>query len=79
MRSAYDGKPLATARHLDIDHVVPLVEVWDSGASKWSADRREAYANDLGAERSLIAVGFGSNRSKGDKDPVMQRWLAQAF
>ncbi|MEU8682169.1 HNH endonuclease family protein [Streptomyces sp. NPDC048611] len=74
--STYDGKTLTNARQLDIDHVVPLAEAWDSGASKWSADRREAYANDLGAQRSLIAVSLGSNRSKGDKDPA--EWMPPA-
>ncbi len=33
---------------LDIDHLVPLDEAWDCGASAWSAAEREAYANDLG-------------------------------
>ncbi|MFE1775555.1 HNH endonuclease family protein [Streptomyces sp. NPDC059008] len=75
-RSAYDGKMLTNARQLDIDHVVPLAEAWDSGASKWTAERREHYANDLDAERSLIAVSLGSNRSKGDKDPA--EWMPPA-
>ncbi|MFG2894806.1 hypothetical protein [Streptomyces sp. NPDC048248] len=38
---------------------MPLSEAQDSGASKWSAERREQYANDLGAERSLVAVSLG--------------------
>ncbi|MGW7642338.1 GmrSD restriction endonuclease domain-containing protein, partial [Streptomyces decoyicus] len=71
--SAYDGKTLTNARQLDIDHVVPLAEAWDSGASKWTPERRERYANDLDAPRSLIAVSLGSNRSKGDKDPA--EWM----
>ncbi|WP_407286452.1 HNH endonuclease family protein [Streptomyces sp. BP-8] len=75
-RSAYDGKTLTNARQLDIDHVVPLAEAWDSGASKWTAERREHYANDLDAERGLIAVSLGSNRSKGDKDPA--EWMPPA-
>ncbi|QIY53221.1 HNH endonuclease [Streptomyces sp. RPA4-5] len=56
-----------------IDHVVPLAEAWDSGASKWTAGRRESYANDLGADRSLVAVSLGPNRTKGDKDPA--EWM----
>ncbi|UQA97573.1 HNH endonuclease family protein [Streptomyces halobius] len=59
-----------------MDHVVPLAEAWDSGASKWTAERRERYANDLDAPRSLIAVSLGSNRSKGDKDPT--EWMPPA-
>ncbi|RNG22818.1 HNH endonuclease family protein [Streptomyces botrytidirepellens] len=72
-RSYYDDKTIADAGKLDIDHVVPLAEAWDSGASKWTAERRKAYANDLDAERSLVAVSLGSNRSKGDQDPA--EWL----
>ncbi|WP_329182336.1 HNH endonuclease family protein (plasmid) [Streptomyces decoyicus] len=75
-RSYYDDKTVADARKLDIDHVVPLAEAWDSGASKWTAQRREQYANDLGAERSLVAVSLGPNRTKGDKDPA--EWMPPA-
>ncbi|MGV2922175.1 HNH endonuclease family protein [Streptomyces alfalfae] len=71
--SSYDGKTLTDPKGLDIDHMVPLAESWDSGASQWSAARREAYANDLDAERSLIAVTAKSNRSKADQDPA--QWL----
>ncbi|MEV7252608.1 HNH endonuclease, partial [Streptomyces cyaneofuscatus] len=45
-RSYYDGQEVTSAGALDIDHMVPLAEAWDSGASAWSASRREAYAND---------------------------------
>lgn len=75
-RSYYDDKTVTDARKLDIDHVVPLAEGWTSGASKWTAERREAYANDLDAERSLVAVSLGPNRAKGDQDPA--EWLPPA-
>ncbi|MGI5260880.1 HNH endonuclease family protein [Streptomyces angustmyceticus] len=75
-RSYYDDKTVTDARKLDIDHVVPLAEAWDSGASKWSTKRREQYANDLGAERSLVAVSLGPNRTKGDQDPA--EWMPPA-
>jgi hypothetical protein len=61
------------ARGLDIDHLVPLAESWDSGASAWTPARRQAYANDLGSATSLIAVTARSNRQKSDQDP--QDWL----
>lgn len=61
---------------LDIDHMVPLAEAWDSGASGWTAARREAYANDLGQASSLVAVTARSNRSKADQDPA--EWLPPA-
>ena len=50
--------------------MVPLAEAWDSGASTWDAARRERYANDLGDDRSLVAVSAASNRSKSDQDPA---------
>ncbi|MCX5115302.1 HNH endonuclease family protein [Streptomyces sp. NBC_00378] len=74
--SYYDEVTVNAATKLDIDHVVPLAEAWDSGASKWDADRREQYANDLTADRSLVAVTAKTNRSKADRDP--SEWLPPA-
>ncbi|MGW3077843.1 HNH endonuclease family protein [Kitasatospora sp. NPDC001132] len=71
--SPYDNLVVDDARQLDVDHVVPLAEAWDSGASAWSASEREAYANDLGDGRSLVAVLARSNRAKADKD--ISEWL----
>jgi hypothetical protein len=68
--SYYDEITVDNARSLDIDHMVPLAEAWDSGASTWSAKKRERYANDLGSERSLVAVTARSNRQKSDQDPA---------
>ncbi|HEY1119265.1 MAG TPA: DUF1524 domain-containing protein, partial [Acidimicrobiales bacterium] len=44
--SYYDGVSQTSASALDIDHLVPLAEAWDSGAGAWSSATREAYAND---------------------------------
>ncbi|MEW2147755.1 HNH endonuclease family protein [Streptomyces albidoflavus] len=71
--SYYDGVTVDAPGGLDIDHMVPLAEAWDSGASEWDAARREAYANDLGADASLVAVTARTNRSKADQDPA--EWL----
>jgi hypothetical protein len=77
--SYYDQVWVTSASGLDIDHMVPLAESWDSGASARTArtaQRREAYANDQGAAVSLVAVTARSNRSKADQDPA--QWLPPA-
>lgn len=71
--SPYDDTWVTAASALDVDHLVPLAESWDSGASAWTAKRRETYANDLATPTSLIAVTAKSNRAKADKDPA--EWL----
>jgi hypothetical protein len=71
--SYYDGVSQTSASALDIDHMVPLAEAWDSGAGSWSSATREAYANDLGDYRTLVGVTASENRSKGDQD--VAEWL----
>jgi hypothetical protein len=66
--SFYDGTVLNSPTKVDIDHTVPLANAWRSGASKWTTDKREAFANDLDRPQ-LLAVSATSNRSKGDQDP----------
>ncbi|MFD6287510.1 HNH endonuclease family protein [Streptomyces sp. NPDC060205] len=68
--SYYDGVTLTAPGGLDIDHLVPLAEAWDSGASAWTPARRHAYAHDLDADRSLVAVTARTYRSKSDQDPA---------
>lgn len=69
-RSYYDGQEATNAGALGIDHMVPLAEAWDSGASGSTAARREAYANDQGSEGSPVAVTARTNRQKSDQDPA---------
>lgn len=71
--SSYDGVTVTDSSKLDIDHMIPRSEAWRSGASTWTADEREAFANDLDDPKTLVAVSFSSNRSKGDKDPA--NWM----
>lgn len=71
--SAYDGVTFTSASRLDVDHLVPLKEAWDSGAKKWNSATRKAFANDVGYKHSLIAVSASSNRSKSDNDPDL--WM----
>ncbi|MFD3940742.1 HNH endonuclease family protein [Streptomyces sp. NPDC058611] len=74
--SYYDVQTVTSAGALDIDHMVPLAEAWDSGASAWTPARREAYANDQQQTSSLVAVTARSNRQKSDQDPF--EWLPPA-
>jgi hypothetical protein len=71
--SYYDRRFWSEPSDLDIDHLVPLAEAWDSGARRWNADTREGYANDLGDPRPLVAVTDNLNQSKGDQDPA--EWM----
>ncbi|CAM5591109.1 hypothetical protein SALBM217S_04406 [Streptomyces griseoloalbus] len=67
--SPYDGVTWTAASDLDIDHLVPLAEAWDSGAGSWTTSRRQAFANDL-TRPQLIAVTDNVNQAKGDQDPA---------
>ncbi|MEU6543835.1 HNH endonuclease family protein [Streptomyces sp. NPDC046859] len=67
--SPYDGATWTAAADVDIDHVVPLAEAWDSGAGSWTTSRRQAFANDL-TRPQLIAVTDNVNQAKGDQDPA---------
>ncbi|HEV7654086.1 MAG TPA: HNH endonuclease family protein [Mycobacteriales bacterium] len=74
--SYYDNVDWTLSSDLDIDHLVPLAEAWDSGARNWTATQRETYANDLGDARDLVAVTDNVNQSKGDRDPA--EWMPSA-
>ncbi len=73
--SYYDRVSWTNTSDLDIDHMVPLAEAWDSGARTWSSTVRRDFANDLGDYRSLVAVTDNVNQAKGDQDPGT--WLPQ--
>ncbi|KAF9564331.1 hypothetical protein EC968_004571 [Mortierella alpina] len=70
--SPYDGATWKEASDLDIDHVVPLKEAWVSGARLWTAEQRQAFANDL-TQPQLMVVTDNVNQAKGDKDPA--EWM----
>lgn len=74
--SWYDEATWSDKSDVDIDHVVPLGEVWQSGGYAWSTTRRTNYANDLGDDRTLEAVTDNVNQSKGDRDPAV--WMPPA-
>jgi Protein of unknown function (DUF1524) len=64
----YTGKPIdyragKTATAVQIDHLVPLAAAWVQGASWWTPELRQQFAND---PRNLLAVDGPTNESKGD-------------
>ena len=71
--SYYDRVSWTDTGRIDIDHMVPLAEAWDSGAGTWTTSVRQAFANDLGDYRSLVGVTDTDNQSKSDKDP--SQWM----
>ena len=71
--SPYDNVTHTNPSELDIDHMIPLKEAWDSGAWAGSMSQRQAFANDLTDRRTLIAVTDRVNASKSDKDP--SNWM----
>ncbi|MGW3678463.1 HNH endonuclease family protein [Streptomyces prasinus] len=70
--SPYDGATWSAASDVDIDHVIPLAEAWDSGARNWTTSQRQAFANDR-TRPQLLAVTDNVNQAKGDKDPA--EWM----
>ena len=73
--SYYDRVSWTNTSDVDIDHMVPLAEAWDSGARSWTSAQRQSYANDLGDYRSLVGVTDNVNQAKGDQDPAA--WMPQ--
>lgn len=69
----YTGLVSTDPGDFQVDHMVPLKEAHESGGHAWTADKKEAYANDLLNPQHLIAVKGGSNGSKGFKDP--SEWM----
>jgi hypothetical protein len=55
---------------VQIDHLYPLKDAWDAGASKWDPRQRQIFANDMA---ELIAVSGVANEEKGDSTPA--QWL----
>lgn len=74
--SYFDGATWTNPSDVDVDHMVPLSEAWQSGAAGWTSGERQAFANDLDYFASLVAVTDNVNQSKGDSDPAT--WMPPA-
>lgn len=72
----YTGRSITFTRGQDtstavqIDHVVSLSNAWQTGASSWDEQQREAFANDA---ENLLAVDGPTNLAKSDGDAAT--WL----
>jgi hypothetical protein len=65
----WDGFTSNKASDFQIDHMVPLADAWRSGASTWTAERRQAFAQNLTDPNELNALHGSLNTSKSDKTP----------
>ena len=80
LHDPYTGKTIhflrgvKTSVAVQIDHVVALADAWRTGAAKWKAKRRLAYANDPAV---LLAVDGPANNQKSDGDAA--EWLPPKF
>jgi hypothetical protein len=76
LHDPYTGKTIhfvrgtGTSTAVQIDHVVALGDAWATGASAWTATKRETLAND---PLNLLAVDGPANEAKGDRDAA--GWL----
>lgn len=68
----FSGEVFTDPSDVDIDHVVPLQNAHLSGGWAWSAEKKEAYANDL-EPGHLLPVKDNLNQSKGSRGP--EAWL----
>ncbi|WP_327144643.1 HNH endonuclease family protein [Nocardia sp. NBC_01327] len=75
LHDVYTGKTIAFQRGpkssvVQIDHMVPLGDAWQTGAQQLTAERRQDLAND---PLNLQAVDGPTNEAKGDGDAAT--WL----
>lgn len=61
---------VGTSVLVQIDHVVPLAWAWDNGASTWTTEQRQDFAND---PLNLLAVSGELNQEKSASGPAS--WL----
>jgi len=71
----YSGDTIYDPRKLDIDHLVPLKNAFESGGKRWSKRKKKEYANYLKDENHLVACKASLNRQKGSKGPL--EWMPE--
>ncbi|MHA7238998.1 HNH endonuclease family protein [Arthrobacter sp. TMS1-12-1] len=71
--TSWDNKIHTSASTVQIDHTVPVAEVWGSGGRAWTQARRVAFFNDIGYAGTLNAQTTLLNQQKQAKGP--EDWL----
>jgi hypothetical protein len=80
----WSGRTYTDPGAVEIDHTVALANAWRSGASRWTATRRERFANDFREPLALNALASAENSAKSDngpdewKPPDESTWCAYA-
>lgn len=60
----YTGQRITfSSNAIQIDHIYPLARAFDAGASQWSQQQRQIFAND---PTELVPVSAAANRAKSD-------------
>jgi hypothetical protein len=65
----YTAQRLDDSRAIQIDHMVPLKNAYQSGAWQWNFQTRCTYANFMGNNFHLISSSGQENMRKGDRAP----------
>jgi hypothetical protein len=65
----YTGRRFFASGDIQIDHVVPLKQAFDTGAWRWNYKSRCTYGNFMANNYHLLPVNSRENMSKGDKSP----------
>lgn len=65
----YTNKDFQSAADVQIDHFVPLKDVYINGAWKWNYQQRCTYANYMGYHEHLKVVSGPENQFKSDHSP----------
>ncbi|WDF32749.1 HNH endonuclease [Arthrobacter agilis] len=74
--TSWDNRVHTSAKTVQIDHTVPVVEAWGSGARSWTQARRVAFYNDRGYSGTLNAQTTLLNQQKQAKGP--EAWVPPA-
>lgn len=65
----YTGQFFQDANSLQIDHLVPLKNAFETGGWRWSTEERCHFANNLDNPQHLLAIEGIENMNKGHQGP----------